>query len=112
MTNSKGEYYFRTIKPVQYGGRPSHIHMAVKQGDKRMLTTQIYSEGDSRNKTDSILNSVPRKSQELLITKCKPLPGSTTGELTTNFDVILGATPEDPDHDHGRRRPPRANRRG
>ena len=112
MTNSKGEYYFRTIKPVQYGGRPSHIHLAVKQGDKRMLTTQIYTKGDPRNQTDRILNSIPKEAQQRLIRAYTRLEGSKTGELTTNFDVVLGATPEDPDHDHGRRRRPRANRNG
>jgi len=40
LTGSKGQYYFRTIKPVAYGPRAPHIHVAVKQGDKRMLTTQ------------------------------------------------------------------------
>ena len=111
MTNSKGEYYFRTIKPVLYGNRPPHIHLAVKQGAKRMLTTQIYTKDDPRNKTDRILNSIPQQSKERLIVEYKPLPGTKTGELATNFDVVIGATPEDPDHERGRRRPPRARKR-
>jgi len=72
MTNSKGEYYFRTIKPVHYGNRPPHIHLAVNQGSKRMLTTQIYTKGDPRNKTDRILNSVSKQSQERLLVEYKP----------------------------------------
>jgi len=110
MTNSKGEYYFRTIKPVLYGNRPPHIHLAVNQGAKRMLTTQIYTKDDPRNKTDRILNSIPKESQQRLITEYRALPDSKTGELLTNFDVVLGVTPEDPDHDHGRRLPRRARR--
>ena len=39
-TNEKGEYRFRTIKPVPYPGRPApHIHFKVKQGDKEVLVT-------------------------------------------------------------------------
>ena len=108
LTNSKGEYFFRTIKPVQYGPRTSHIHLAVKQGSKRMLTTQIYTKGDTRNERDTILNSISdAKSREMLIAEYKPLAGSRTGELTVNFDVVIGATPEDPDQDEGRNRPQR-----
>jgi protocatechuate 3,4-dioxygenase beta subunit len=108
LTNSKGEYYFRTIKPVQYGPRTSHIHLAVKQGSKRMLTTQIYTQGDPRNTRDRILNSVTdAATRDLLIAEYKPLPGSKTGELAVNFDVVIGATPEDPKQDGGRSGPRR-----
>ena len=103
LTNSKGEYYFRTIKPVQYGPRTSHIHLAVKQGPKRMLTTQIYTKGDPRNKRDRILNSVTDPiARDMLIAEYKPLAGSKTGQLAVNFDVVIGATPEDPKQNEGR----------
>jgi len=103
LTNSKGEYYFRTIKPVQYGPRTSHIHLAVKKGAKRMLTTQIYTKGDPRNAKDRILNSLEdAKSREMLVAEYKPLAGSKPGELAVNFDVIIGTTPEDPNEDEGR----------
>ena len=110
LTNSKGEYYFRTIKPVQYGPRTSHIHLAVNQGPKRMLTTQIYTKGDPRNKRDRILNSVTdTKARNMLIAEYKPLLGSKTGELAVDFNVVIGATAEDPNQDEGprRRRPAR-----
>ena len=108
LTNSKGEYYFRTIKPVQYGPRTSHIHLAVKRGPKRMLTTQIYTKGDPRNKRDRILNSITDAiARDTLIAEYKPFPGSKTGELAVNFDVVIGATPEDPKQDDGRGGPRR-----
>ena len=35
IRDDKGEYRFRTIKPVAYPGRPApHIHVKVKRGDK------------------------------------------------------------------------------
>jgi len=110
MTSSKGEYYFRTIKPVQYGPRTSHIHLAVKQGGKRMLTTQIYTKGDPRNKTDRPLNSInDPKLRNLLIRDYTPVPGSKIGELAVNFDVVIGTTPEDPEENTRTR--PRQRRR-
>lgn len=105
LTNSKGEYYFRTIKPIQYRRRTSHIHLAVKQGSKRMLTTQLYSSDDPKNATDRILNSVKdEKARNLLIADYKPVPGSKIGELAVNFDVVIGKTPEDPELPRGRNR--------
>src|SRR5687767_14925612 len=41
-TVSAGAYYFRTIKPVPYPGRPApHIHVKVKKGGRELITTQL-----------------------------------------------------------------------
>ena len=48
VTSSTGEYYFRTIKPVPYPGRPApHIHVRVKKGGRDLLTTK--GEGVARS---------------------------------------------------------------
>jgi protocatechuate 3,4-dioxygenase beta subunit len=94
LTGSKGEYYFRTIKPVPYPGRTPHIHFAVLQNGKRMLTTQCYIQGYEQNERDGIFQSVGEK-KDLLAVAFDPLAGSTTGELQANFDLVIGATPED-----------------
>src|SRR4051812_37521425 len=49
LTGSKGEYYFRTIKPVPYSFRTPHIHFKIKQGGKELLTTQCYIKGEPLN---------------------------------------------------------------
>src|SRR5436305_277554 len=49
LTGSKGEYYFRTIKPVPYPGRAPHIHYKVRRGGKELLTTQCYVKGHPGN---------------------------------------------------------------
>lgn len=94
LTGSTGEYYFRTIKPVAYPGRTPHIHMAVYQGGKRMLTTQCYIKGDPQNERDGISRSLGDK-QQLVVAQFDPLAGSKTGELQANFDLVIGMTPED-----------------
>lgn len=56
LTNRKGEYYFRTIKPVPYPGRTPHIHMAIYQDSAhRLLTTQCYVKGEAQNESDGVL---------------------------------------------------------
>ena len=47
-----GQYRFRTIRPVAYGGRTPHIHVKVRLGTRQLLTTQLYVEGDPHNERD------------------------------------------------------------
>lgn len=42
--DEQGYYSFRTILPAEYGSRPPHIHVKVKQNGTELLTTQFYFE--------------------------------------------------------------------
>lgn len=96
LTDSKGQYYFRTIKPVPYPGRTPHIHVAVSKNGHRLWTTQLFVRGHEGNARDGIFQRLgDAKMQELVSPEFKPIPGSKIGELTANFDVIVGVTPED-----------------
>src|SRR5438270_1843142 len=57
-TGSKGEYRFRTIKPVPYTGRTPHIHVKVKKGGREILTTQVFVNGHPQNRTDGVLGGL------------------------------------------------------
>ena len=94
-TNMKGEYYFRTIKPVSYPGWTPHIHVMVSYKGKKVLTTQLYVNGEESNKRDGLLRRAGDK-QNLLLVDFLPLKNSKAGELTAEFNIILGVTPEDP----------------
>lgn len=103
-TGQDGRYYFRAIKPVPYGPRTPHYHIAVYRKDKRVLTTQCYIKGEKLNETDRILNSVEDpKLRDLLYADFVPMPGSEAEELSAQFNIIVGMTPEDPKADGGRR---------
>ena len=59
LTASSGEYYFRTIKPVAYPGRPApHIHFKIKKGGKELLVTQCYVKGEKSNDKDFIYKDI------------------------------------------------------
>jgi protocatechuate 3,4-dioxygenase beta subunit len=95
LTDSKGRYFFRTLKPSPYSGRTPHIHMAVSAKGQRKLTTQCYIKGEPRNKKDFILKRVQsEKARNSLIIPFNPLPKSKIGEVAARFDVVLGWTPE------------------
>ncbi len=98
LTARTGEYYFRTIKPVAYPGRPPHIHVAVNKGDRRLLTTQLYVQGDKRIERDGLLLEAPEAVRKLLIVEFKPIEDSKTGELSATFNLVLGKTPDENEH--------------
>ncbi|MEQ8836492.1 MAG: protocatechuate 3,4-dioxygenase [Lacipirellulaceae bacterium] len=96
LTNQKGEYYFRTVKPVSYPGRTPHIHFAINRGDRRLLTTQMYVKGHEQNMRDGLFNRIRNEKQrDSVLVDFKPLKDSKVGELVANFDIVLGRTPAD-----------------
>jgi len=93
-TSSTGEYRFRTIKPVPYTGRTPHIHVKVKKGGRELLTTQIFINGHPQNRTDMVLRGIRDPlDRELVMVDFKPVKESKIGELTAQFDIVLGRTP-------------------
>ena len=96
LTDSKGRYSFRTLKPSPYGGRTPHIHMAVSTKGKRVLTTQCYVKNEPRNHKDFILQRVKdTKARDSLVVPFNPLKDSKVGEVSARFDIVLGFTPTD-----------------
>lgn len=98
LTNRKGEYYFRTIKPVSYPGRVPHIHFAVSINGHRVLTTQMLTRDHAANKKDGLFQRIQDEEDRLAITaEYKPIADSKFGELEANFDLVLGITPDEND---------------
>ncbi len=96
LTDSKGNYYFRTIKPVPYPGRTPHIHVGVSRNGHRVLTTQLYVKGHPQNEKDGVLRGVrDPHALESVMGDFQPVPGSKFGELAVHFDIILGMTPDE-----------------
>lgn len=96
-TNAKGEYRFRTIKPVPYPGRPSpHIHFKVSRGERELLTSQIFVAGHEGQKSDGVFSGIRDPlDRELVQTDFTPIKESKIGELSAVFDIVLGRTPDE-----------------
>ncbi len=95
VTNAQGEYRFKTIKPGLYGRRARHIHYKVSKRGYHELVTQLYFDGEERNKTDGILNSFTHEEQMRLMGKLDHKATTPTYEFSINLDrVLVGAVPE------------------
>jgi protocatechuate 3,4-dioxygenase beta subunit len=100
LTDAEGRYYFRTIKPTSYTlvgqFRAPHIHVAVSKAGQRIMATQALVKGHPDNARDLLLDRFPSPGAlDTLMVEYRPLPGSTLGELTANFDIVLGRTAEE-----------------
>ncbi|MEM9410073.1 MAG: protocatechuate 3,4-dioxygenase [Planctomycetota bacterium] len=96
LTNHKGEYYFRTVKPVSYPGRVPHIHFAVSMNGHRILTTQMLTRGNKANAKDGLFRRFrDEQSRNALTAEYKPIPDSKFGELAVEYDLVLGITPDE-----------------
>jgi protocatechuate 3,4-dioxygenase beta subunit len=94
-TNARGEYRFRTVKPVPYPGRTPHIHVKVKRGDRELLTTQLFVNGHPQNRRDGIFLGIRHPlDRELVLVDFTPIRESRIGELAAQFDIVVGRTPE------------------
>ena len=95
LTGSTGEYYFRTIKPIAYGGRPApHIHFAVKIKGKEKWTTQLFVKGDPGNEKDFLYRDIrDPKARDSVTVDFTPVKASRIGELAARFDMVMGFTP-------------------
>lgn len=95
LTGSMGEYYFRTIRPVAYTGRPApHIHFKIKRKGEEPFTTQLFVKGDSGNERDGIWKRIgDQPARNLVTVDFAPVKGSRIGELAARFDIVLGASP-------------------
>ena len=93
---TRGQYYFRTIKPVAYPGRTPHIHVAVSKNGKRIFTTQMLINGNPANERDGLFRQLrDAAARQSILVDFKPLPKSKNGELTANFNIVLGHTAEE-----------------
>jgi protocatechuate 3,4-dioxygenase beta subunit len=90
QTAADGGYRFRTIQPVPYPGRTPHIHLAVSQGGRRRLVTQVYVAGFAGNENDGVFRSVrSAEDRALLLARFEPAVDLEQGALRARFDIVL-----------------------
>src|SRR3954464_16056393 len=78
-TDAEGRYRLRSVVPGFYPGRARPIHVKVQPRDGRVLTTQLYFPGESKNRSDGLFR------KELLVRTAK-----NEERLAGRFDFVVG----------------------
>lgn len=81
-TDENGNYKFNTDMPASYPGRPKHLHIKVHTDKGEQVTTQVYFEGDPKNKRDYLYNRNNGKERTM-----KLVPDN--GGLKADFTIYL-----------------------
>lgn len=82
-----GGYRFRTIRPVPYTGRTPHIHVKVRLGPRELLTTQLYVEGEPRNRQDGLWRRLDEADRQALTVPFRPADDG----LQARFAIVVDA---------------------
>ncbi|MBA2675054.1 protocatechuate 3,4-dioxygenase [Ramlibacter sp.] len=82
-----GAYRFRTIRPVAYAGRTPHVHFKVKLGQRELLTTQLYVQGDPRNESDGVWRRLQPQDRAVVTV---PFSAGPDG-LQARFPIVVDA---------------------
>ncbi len=90
VTNEKGEYAFKTIKPGSYPAswfwtRPPHIHFTIQSKQHVPLTTQMYFSDERLNEKDRLLQEHSKIDQERSIVNFKEIKNEKVGQ----FNITL-----------------------
>jgi protocatechuate 3,4-dioxygenase beta subunit len=103
LTGSDGAYKFRTIKAGLYRGRSRHFHFGITiPGQKTRFTTQLFwkeppsatGESGTTNEEDGVFKGIRDSAQrESIIKDYTPVSGSSSGEVETTWDIVMGLTP-------------------
>lgn len=108
LTGADGGYKFRTIKAGLYQGRTRHFHFGITvPGQLTRSTTQLFWNEVPRdlngnvwgtmNSNDMVLSGITNAAQRASVIKdFTPVPGTTTGEVETSWDIVMGVTPMEP----------------
>jgi protocatechuate 3,4-dioxygenase, beta subunit len=88
VVGSDGQYRFRTIKPVAYGGRAPHIHVKVRLGRRELLTTQLYVQDDAGNARDFLWRNLREGADRAALTVA--FAPSADG-LRASFPIVVAA---------------------
>lgn len=93
-TDAKGDFRFRTIRPVAYPGRTPHIHVRVQPATGRTFATQLYLPDDPGNARDFLFSRLDSDEQRALLLAFEPTrsdahPLARATQLTARIELVL-----------------------
>lgn len=98
VTDEKGEYRFRTIRPAPYAAignwyRPAHIHFKVHPPLNPGVTTQMYFNDDPLIDSDLLLKPLSESERSALIVTFDSATADGIKQGTFNLQVPAGWAP-------------------
>ena len=81
VTDARGAYRFRTIRPVPYPGRAPHIHVKLRHPGFGEITSQWFVLGEAGNERDFVFRQLdPGQREQVMLNLHRPASRVATGE--------------------------------
>jgi protocatechuate 3,4-dioxygenase beta subunit len=90
-SDSAGALRFRTIRPVAYPGRTSHIHLKVRHASFGELTTQLFVDGEPGNARDFLWRQLDEADRAPLAMKLQPAPADSGLRWLVQHTLVVPA---------------------
>ena len=90
-TDAAGAFHFRTIKPIAYPGRTSHIHVRVQASGVAPFATQLYLADDPGNRRDFLFSRMSADEQAALTLKFEQTTPAVTHALARATQLVARA---------------------
>ena len=88
-TDRNGNFFFRTIIPVEYPGRTPHIHLKLWKEGGNVLTTQLYILGHPLNNEDFLFKRMTPAEQKINSMKLLPVQKNDSTVYKTSTVLVL-----------------------
>ncbi len=77
----RGEFRFRTIKPVPYPGRTPHIHVKLRHPSFGEIASQLFVDGEPGNAGDFLWRRLDDEARRALAMRLQPAPADAPAGL-------------------------------
>ena len=90
-SDSRGNYRFRTIRPVPYPGRTPHIHVKLRHPSVGEVTSQLFVAGEPGNAGDFLYRSLADEDRQEVELRLQRAPAAERLTWIAERDLQVGA---------------------
>ncbi len=90
-SDARGDYRFRTIRPVPYPGRTPHIHVKLRHSTFGEVTSQLFVTGEPGNAADFLYRSLADDDRKEVELRLQRAPAGEAVMWIAERDLLVGA---------------------
>lgn len=91
LSDARGAYRLRTIRPVPYPGRTPHIHVKLRHPQFGEITSQWFVAGDPGNERDFLYRQLTAGQRGEVMLRLQPAPAGGPLAWRTRRDIVVPA---------------------
>lgn len=90
VSDARGGYRFRTIRPAPYTGRTPHIHVKLQHASFGDLTSQLFVAGEPRNERDFLWRQLSPEERATVEMRLQRAPAAAGAAWFAEHALVVG----------------------